>query len=317
MNKINTKKTIVSALLPKHRSLKKTGGILLAYKSEAGHEKMISLYEGYLQKISIPYKEMDVDTSWGTTHVIKSGLRNKKPLVVLHGGGINAPLMFLFTPELSQDYAVYYIDIMGQPGKSVPRKVPVKSTELTNWLNEVFMGLNIDRADILGSSFGSYIGQWFLHNHPEKVNKLVMTLYTFYNKQKYISPLFIARLLYLSRKKTPAATRKLLELVNVGKIEDMEVNDLVVEYFTNVYKHCVTGRELMDSLPAEAIKAIQSPVQIIIGEKDPFFNVKKGEDLCKKINNPFISFHKVPLLGHFGNDKTEEIFGKALDFLKG
>ncbi|MCP4136763.1 MAG: alpha/beta hydrolase [bacterium] len=298
------------------RSSKNTEEILQVYKSPAGYDKMISLYESCLQKTSIPYEELDVETTWGTTHVIKSGLKNKKPLVVLHGNTINAPLMFMLSPELTQDFVVYYVDIMGQLGKSVPRKIPVKKIELTNWLNEVFTGLNIEKAHILGSSYGSYIAQCFLQNHPEKVNKLVLTLYTFLKKQGYLSPLLLIKLLYYSQKKNLAATEKLLDSISGSKIKDSEVNNIVIEFFTNAFKHTRNGRQVLESSTVEALKAINSPVQIIIGEQDPFFNAKKGEDLCREVNNPCINFNMIPGMGHFTNDRSEEIYGKAANFLK-
>jgi pimeloyl-ACP methyl ester carboxylesterase len=291
---------------------KQPEGVYRVFKSEKGYEKMMSLYTEYLSKWPIPYQEIDVETSWGKTHIIKSGLNNKKPLIVLHGAGSNAALTCL--PELARNYAVYNIDIIGEPGKSVPVRIPDKPADVANWLNEVFIGLNIDRAYILGMSYGGFTGQWFLKYHPDKVNGLVMIHYTYMDQK--LPLLTFVRLAYYALKNDAASVQAMTEYLNAGPVKNQEFNTLFADHFYNVNLYCREGRaNPYESVPAAEVKKVKTPVLIVMGDQDPLFDAKKARDFCKQINNPYIRFEMIKGMGHLPFNHLGQVFGLVEKFL--
>ena len=56
------------------------------YQSKAGKQTILSLYDQQLQRLSCPWKDLFVSTSFGTAHLIETGNPSGKPLLLFHGG---------------------------------------------------------------------------------------------------------------------------------------------------------------------------------------------------------------------------------------
>ena len=91
------------------------------YKSKKAKEKIISTYNQLLQAWGIPVKEVDVATSYGSTHVNVCGNPQGEPLVLFHGVGDDSALMWIYNIQaLAEVFHVFAVDTIGGPGKSVP-----------------------------------------------------------------------------------------------------------------------------------------------------------------------------------------------------
>lgn len=291
----------------------KQQGVFAVYKSQEGYDAMMSLYRQYLSKWPVPYQEIDVETTWGTTHVIKSGVSRGAPVVVLHGGGSNAALTCL--ADLARDNAVYTVDIMGDAGKSVPRAIPMNANEVAQWLNEVLAGLKIERATVIGLSYGAYAGQRLLAYYPEKVRGLVMLHYAYIDQMPPL--LTIARMIWHSSRNDRAGVRALLAIINGGPLADRAMQKTFEDHFLTVGRHCRQERANMyDAIPAAEVKSVNRPVLVIIGEKDPLFDAKKAQARWREINNPAIRFELVSGMGHLPMDHLPQIMARIHGFLK-
>ena len=56
------------------------------YRSEEGKNKIIELYDSQLARLPVPWKDVYVQTSFGSTHLIETGNHDGEPLLVFHGG---------------------------------------------------------------------------------------------------------------------------------------------------------------------------------------------------------------------------------------
>ena len=52
------------------------------FKTPEGEAKTMTAYEGVLAHWPVPYQELDLLTSFGTTHIIVSGPAGGKPIIV-------------------------------------------------------------------------------------------------------------------------------------------------------------------------------------------------------------------------------------------
>lgn len=43
------------------------------YKSEKGKEEILNLYDSQLSRLTAPWKDIYVDTSFGKTHIVETG----------------------------------------------------------------------------------------------------------------------------------------------------------------------------------------------------------------------------------------------------
>ena len=91
-----------------------------AFKSLEGKAAYLAAYDAAMRLWPVPYDEKDIVTRFGTTHVIVSGPKDAPPLVLLHGYMATSAMWSSNIADFSKRHRVYAVDVMGQPGKSVP-----------------------------------------------------------------------------------------------------------------------------------------------------------------------------------------------------
>jgi pimeloyl-ACP methyl ester carboxylesterase len=132
-------------------------------------------YEDALKKWPIPYDELSIATRFGDTHVIASGPKEAPPLVLLQPAGAGAIIWYRNIGQLSQQYRTYAIDTISEVNKSILTR-PIKDDrqDFADWIIDLFKGLNIEKADIVGNSFGGFLTILIAIDMPELVNKMVL-----------------------------------------------------------------------------------------------------------------------------------------------
>lgn len=88
------------------------------YKSEKGKQSSLKLYDEQIKKLGMLYYDIYVNTSFGKTHLIETGNRSGKPLLVFHGGNSTTSYNLLACRFLLNDFHIYAVDTIGHPGKS-------------------------------------------------------------------------------------------------------------------------------------------------------------------------------------------------------
>jgi pimeloyl-ACP methyl ester carboxylesterase len=118
--------------------------------------------------------ETDVETTFGTTHVYRYGPadpahENRTPLVLVHGAGGCSAQWYPNTPGLSADRPVYALDTPGDAGRSVQRVQMWQPERAAQWLDEALDGLGLDRAHLVGSSYGGWLVLNAAHRKPGRI----------------------------------------------------------------------------------------------------------------------------------------------------
>jgi pimeloyl-ACP methyl ester carboxylesterase len=122
----------------------------------------------------VPYRELEVPTRFGTTHVVVSGRADAAPLVLLHGYWATLTMWAPNVADFARDYCVYAIDVMGQPSKTVPTE-PVRSArDYVTWLTEMLDALHLNRVSLVGMSYGGWLAMKFTVDRSQRVTKLVL-----------------------------------------------------------------------------------------------------------------------------------------------
>jgi pimeloyl-ACP methyl ester carboxylesterase len=144
------------------------------FKSPQGEAAYMAAYAASLALWPVPYDALDLTTRLGSTHVIASGPQDAPPLVLLHGFGASASEWFANVAELSRSHRTYALDIIGQPGKSLPSRPLQDKSDYVTWLVEVFDALKIERASVAGHSFGAWLTMLFALSAPEKISRMAL-----------------------------------------------------------------------------------------------------------------------------------------------
>lgn len=96
-----------------------------------------------------------------------------KTVILLHGWGGCADSFLPVFNHLSKNYEVYAIDFPGF-GQSAPPIVPWDVTDYMEMLRRFFALLNIEKAVLIGHSFGGRVSILFSAKYPELVDKVVL-----------------------------------------------------------------------------------------------------------------------------------------------
>ncbi len=144
------------------------------FKTPEGERAFLAVYDAVMKRWPVPYEEVDVPGRFGSTHVIVSGPRQAPPLVLLHGYAATSAMWAPNVADLAQDHRVYAIDVMGQPGKSIPTEPIRSASDYARWLAETLDALYLKRVALAGQSFGGWLALNFALAEPHRLEKLVL-----------------------------------------------------------------------------------------------------------------------------------------------
>ncbi|MBF9067017.1 alpha/beta fold hydrolase [Streptacidiphilus fuscans] len=127
------------------------------FTSESARTRFLAAYDDAMALWPCPRQELQIETTYATTHVHRCGPDDGEPIVLLHGAGGSSTMWFPNIAALSANHPVYAIDTPGDPGRSVQRS-PIFAPEVSaRWLDEVLDGLGLTRVHLVGSSYGGWL----------------------------------------------------------------------------------------------------------------------------------------------------------------
>ena len=145
-----------------------------AFRSDDARAAYCQLYDAAVAASTLPVTESDVETSFGRTHVLAAGDPSKPPLVAMHGMQLGATPWLPLLPSFAAAHRVMMIDAVGQVSKSIATKPITKAAHIVAWLDETLRTLRIERAAMVGLSFGSWIATHYAMAFPDRVDRLAL-----------------------------------------------------------------------------------------------------------------------------------------------
>jgi pimeloyl-ACP methyl ester carboxylesterase len=145
-----------------------------AFKTPKGEAAYLAAYDAAMKLWPVPYQEIEIPSRFGTSHVTVSGPKDASPLVLLHGYMATSTMWAPNIADLSRDYRVYAIDLMGQPSKSIPNEPIGNAADYVAWLTATLDALHLDRISLVGMSYGGWLALSYAIAAPERLQKLVL-----------------------------------------------------------------------------------------------------------------------------------------------
>ena len=261
----------------------------VAFKSEEVKKEVLEYYDLLLTKDSLPHEKLIVNTSYGETFIIAIGKKELPPLILLHGSGMNSAMWIKEMEEYSQTHRVYAVDMPGEPWKSDERQLPFESDDFSNWLNDVFNALSINKASIVGISLGAWAGVKFAIKYSDKVEKLVLLCPAGIGAQKKSFAFKALFYMMLGDK----GIDKLYYKVNGEK----PMPKIMLNYQKLIAKHFNFRKEVIPLFSDDELKKLTMPVSLFVGGKDVMFHSEKtAKRLESLLDNSQINF--IPEEGH-------------------
>lgn len=111
-----------------------------------------------------------VETSFGSTMVSTTRQAgDATPVVLLQGGGSTAAAWAPFAEAWSRDRLVIAIDTVWDAGRSVQSRPVTDGADAAIWVDETLAGLGVERAHLVGYSYGGWIALNQAVHNPERL----------------------------------------------------------------------------------------------------------------------------------------------------
>ncbi len=261
------------------------------YKSKAGKNTILNLYNDKLRQLDIDYNEILVETQFGKTNIIITGHQDKPPLMVIHGSNGCAPIALETYPNLSKHYQVYAIDVLAQPNKSAETRLSMKNNDYGIWINELITKLKLEQVVLAGFSFGGLIILKTLI-HDEKLIKKVFLAAPAYivngNPLKALFKVFIPMKRYMKKGNQKYLEQFLNELFS-------RKDPFALKFLAQVFKHFEMDFTPVPVISKNEAQKIKTPIVLIGAQKDLMF---PGEKMIKRAKKIFPSLEDSILLEH-------------------
>jgi pimeloyl-ACP methyl ester carboxylesterase len=144
------------------------------FKTDAARAEYCRLYDEAIALSPVPVEESDVETSFGTTHVLTAGDPAKPPLVALHAKSFSSTMWVPLLPTLTASHHVRMLDAVGDVNKSVATDVMSSPARVVQWIDEVHDALAVGRSPIVAASIGTWMGTHYVMARPARVERLAM-----------------------------------------------------------------------------------------------------------------------------------------------
>lgn len=251
------------------------------YKSKEGKIKSLDLYDKQLIKLNVPFSDIYVETSFGRTHLIETGNKTGKPLLVFHGGNSTTAYNLLLCRFLLNDFHVYAVDTIGHPGKSDEVCLSHRGYDYGKWASEVIDAIGYGKIACFGGSFGGGILAKLMCVAPEKVDKAVLLVPAGISNAIPISSLkmMIPLLQYRITKQEKYMIKTALYIALHENVLDEDTLNILKDSFDNVK----TKVGMPTNIEAKKLQKYHSPTLVIASEKDCLFPAKKVLHRASKI----------------------------------
>lgn len=221
----------------------------------------------------MPFTNININTSYGKTHLIEIGNKSGKPLLVFHGGNSTSAYNLLMCRFLLDDFHVFAVDTIGHPGKSAEVCLSPGGYVYGKWAGEVMDGIGYGEMLCFGGSFGGGILAKLMCVAPEKVKKAVLIVPAGIHNAFPISSakMMIPLIEYRITKKEKYLEKTALFMALHKDVPDKNTLDIVKDSFD----HVKTKVRMPTNVSPEKLSNYHSPTLVIAGEKDCLFPAKK------------------------------------------
>lgn len=287
------------------------------YKNEKKGKEIRDSYDAVLKQWDCSIKELDIKGKYGTTHIIELGSEQNEPLILFHGVGDDAALMWVYNAkELGEHFHVYAVDTIGGPGKSVPGDGYDESFEDEVWIDEILNSLGIESAFMAGVSNGAYLVQMYAIERPERVKKGISMAGTppicaSGNAKEQAMKTMMKVFLPEALLPTDKNVKKLIRKMTGSNYHAFTDNEVVYRHFKQLmtgFNRAAMLNHKVKAYSEELVIPISEKMMYIAGRKDPFM-MAGGEQVLQHLFEKYsINLVWLEDAGHgINHEKSKEV----------
>jgi pimeloyl-ACP methyl ester carboxylesterase len=298
------------------------------FKSKKGEAEYMAAYEASMKLWPVPYEHRDITGRNGRTHLVAAGPEGAPALVLLHMDYLSLTMWAANIADLSRDYRVYAVDVMGQPGKSVPDK-PIRNREdAVAWISEVLDGLELEKVTLAGASYGGWFTLNYAIRSPQRLDRIALLSPggSFLNERPtfylnvlpaMILPFLPQRLLFDRFMRSTTFQENLRDPV-VHTIDECLRHQTYLGFrHFRLWKHWAEQSIKPHVFPDEELRGMHVPTLLLIGEQEVLYDPVAALERARKLV-PNLEGELVPRASHdMTMGQHERVNKRVLEFLKG
>lgn len=268
------------------------------FKSAAGEQAVMALYDKLLGGWPVPYTTAMLPTRQGNTHVIISGPAGAPTVLLLHGAASNALAWTGDIEPLAHTLRVCALDLPGEVGRSDPNRPPWVGPAYVEWMEDVLEALGVEQAALVGISQGGWAALKFATAQPQRVSRLVLLA------PGGVAPVratFLLAALPLSLLGRPGG-----EAISRIVRGNQPVHPTAVEYMNLIMTHFKSRVGALPTFSDAELARLTMPALLILGEQDALFPSAKIAARLQQLL-PDLSVRLLPEKGHVLHGLADEI----------
>jgi non-heme chloroperoxidase len=247
-----------------------------------------------------------------TMHFVEAGPRDAPAVVLLHGFPDSWQVWEAVIPVLAEDFRVLAIDQRGQGDTDKPQCCYAPGDFVADVA--AFMdALSVERAAIIGHSFGSFVAQNFAMGHPDRVDRLVLvgSGVAFDNA---LGHEFRAFLPDVTDAPDPEMVRE-FQRSTFHRLPGDDAFDRIIAQSMKTPGH--VWRSLGPALAenrTERLRAVTAPTLLVAGDRDALFPLDEQHRLFRALPDAELTCY--PDTGHFIQlEQPQRFVADLLEFL--
>ncbi len=239
------------------------------YRSAAAEQDLIQRYDRLVARWPVPVEERDLETRWGSIHVLSWGPPDGSPLLLCHAASMAATSWLPNAAALAgAGFRCHAVDYIGEGNKSrlADRDVyPKSGQELGELYAGIMDALEVERCPVVAASAGGHVALRLALVAPARVEKLVLA------GPMGITPLSLGsmlRMMVASMLPRPSVTQRTSRWA-LGT--SPAVTDSFGGWFTAVLEAVASPPRVARpvALEADEFRRIKIPVLLLLGTRDP------------------------------------------------
>lgn len=241
------------------------------YRSADGEQRVLACYDRLRSNLDAEFDRRWVDTRFGRTHLLVTGARDAPPLLVFHGGNSVNPMTLEWLLPLAEDVRLYAPDTIGHPGYSAQTRISPRDESYGRWVADVLDGLGVERAPMVGVSYGAGIVLRTAAHVPERITRAALlnpsglgTGSTRRMLLEILLPLLFYRL-FPSRSRLESLLQPMFSEPIAG------LDEATLDLMEAVFAEVKLERKLPKTATAAELAGYDAPTLLAVAEEDVFF----------------------------------------------
>ena len=284
------------------------------FRSEAQKLRFLGAYDAAIEKWPAPPHQDDVPTTFGTTHVLRSGPAAGTPIVLLHAIAVSSPAWYPDIAALSASHPVYAIDTITDPGRSTQVALVRNGEDFAAWLSEVLEALHLEGVHIVGLSYGGWLALNQAHRSPKGIASI--TTVDPVGALGRAKTSFVIKIVpdgLLALAKSDRAIHRLMRRLNNGEPPEQPLLDLSVAGLRTFVAQQPFPKRMTD----EELRSITVPTLILLCARSPINDVQRAAQRARRCI-PEVEVESVADSGHMLPVEHPEQFTRlVLNFVDG